>query len=110
MWYTSAFQGQQLGANVKHTKRMGTELSRLFRQERLKSGLTQDKVCRILGYSSPQFLSNFERGLCMMPLKKLKKLIEIYNMDNHEVAHLILRLQEKYILAELTPLRSTKRR
>ena len=44
-----------------------------------------------LNYSSAQFISNFERGLALPPIKKLKKLIKIYDL---KVGDIIDRLTE----------------
>ena len=35
-----------------------------LQSKRMKVGLSQGDVATKLGYSSPQFISNFERGLC----------------------------------------------
>jgi len=42
-----------------------------FRQE---SGLTQADLSKDLSYSSPQFVSNWERGIARPPMKALLKL------------------------------------
>jgi transcriptional regulator with XRE-family HTH domain len=86
---------------MKTDKKMEQELGKLFRSERMKVGLSQGKVCRALGYSTPQYLSNFERGLCSMPLDKLKKMIDMYNMDAEGVVKLIMDLQTKFLKAQL---------
>lgn len=53
----------------------------LLKQLRLASGLSQGKVAKILGYSSPQFVSNWERGLSDPPLDTFAKLAEIYSVS-----------------------------
>jgi len=40
---------------------------------REKVGLTQREVSDSLGYSTPQFISNVERGRCRFPVQKLPK-------------------------------------
>jgi len=87
---------------MKTDKKLDIELGKLFRSERLKSGLSQGKVCRALGYTTPQYLSNFERGLCSMPLEKLKRMIDMYNMDPEEVVKLMMDLQTKFLRAQLS--------
>ena len=39
----------------------------------------------IVRYYSPQFVSNFERGLCAPPLNKMKTLVQLYAMNSEEV-------------------------
>jgi transcriptional regulator with XRE-family HTH domain len=82
---------------VMKDRNLDRQLGKLFQKGRLNSGLTQASVCRMLGYSSPQFLSNFERGLCSMPLPQLKKLIDLYDLDGEEVVDLITTLQSKFL-------------
>ena len=57
--------------------KMGQELKKL----RLKTGLKQKEVAAQLGYSSPQFVSNWERGISSPPVKVLKQLAGIYNTN-----------------------------
>ena len=49
---------------------------------RIKKGLTQKDVSEALGYSSAQFISNFERWRAVPPLSKLPKLIKILEMNS----------------------------
>lgn len=96
---------------MKTDKKLEQELGKLFRAERMKVGLSQGKVCRTLGYSTPQYLSNFERGLCSMPLEKLKRMIEMYDMDGETVVKLMLDLQSKFLRTQLvSKSRKTKMR
>lgn len=39
---------------------------------REKANLTQAELAKILNYSSPQFVSNIERGISELPIKKYK--------------------------------------
>lgn len=87
---------------MKMDKKLEIELGKLFRAERMKVGLSQGKVCRALGYTTPQYLSNFERGLCSMPLEKLKRMIDMYKMDGDQVVNLIIDLQEKFLRSQFS--------
>jgi transcriptional regulator with XRE-family HTH domain len=73
------------------------EVGKLFKDYRLSADLSQGFVSKQLGYSSPQFLSNFERGLCMLPLPKLKKALDLYSVDGSEVVTLMIDLQADYL-------------
>jgi hypothetical protein len=86
---------------MKNSKQLDGALAKVFKKGRMKANKTQGEVSHVLGYSSPQFLSNFERGLCTMPLDKMKKMIEIYGLDGEDVVRLILDIQNKYIRSEL---------
>lgn len=55
------------------------------------SGLTQKQVALRLGYSSSQFVSNWERGLREPACNTLWKLAEIYGVTAEELYDLLLR-------------------
>lgn len=59
-------------------------ISELLKKGRNNSGLSQADVAHELGYSSPQFISNWERGLSSPPVPKLKKLCKIYKLSADE--------------------------
>lgn len=48
---------------------------------REKAGLSQGDVAGILGYSTPQFVSNWERGVSLPPFKAVKPLAKMYHSD-----------------------------
>jgi len=60
-------------------------LGRAFRAWRQKRGLTQGEVASALGYSTAQFVSNWERGQSSPPLDTLPKLAEIYSISARDV-------------------------
>jgi transcriptional regulator with XRE-family HTH domain len=66
-------------------KRAHEEFGRFLGKARERKSLTQREVSLALKYSSPQFISNFERGISLPPLVKLKKLIKIYELNLDEV-------------------------
>jgi transcriptional regulator with XRE-family HTH domain len=72
-------------------------LGDFLQSKRVKAGLSQGDVATKLGYSSPQFISNFERGLCAPPLNKLKLLVQLYDLSGDEVLKLMLKEQEKHL-------------
>lgn len=72
------------------SKRIATYL----KEKRVSSGLSQARVGELLGYSSPQFVSNWERGKCSPPTKSLNKLIKIYDIDAEEFIQLVLDEEE----------------
>ena len=76
---------------------LAKKLGAFFKKRREELGLHQKDVAKILGYSSPQFISNMERGLSLPPIKKIKKLIKLYNLPPEEVLDLILNEQQKVL-------------
>lgn len=55
-------------------------LADFLRQKRIESGHSQMDVAKKLGYTSPQFVSNWERGLSSPPIHTLRKLTEFYKI------------------------------
>ena len=69
-------------------------VSNYLREKRIAAGLSQGQVAEELGYSSPQFVSNWERKLSMPPPYAVKKLAKLYGLDFKE-------LQKLYIESEV---------
>ena len=47
------------------------KICKFFKEKRIAKNITQLEISLFLGYSSPQSISNFERGLALLPLKDL---------------------------------------
>lgn len=65
-----------------------------WREFREKAGLTQREVSDALGYTTPQFISNVERGRCRFPVEKLAKLKRLYRLSSDQVVEMIM-VEEK---------------
>lgn len=52
----------------------------MLKEMREKAGLTQMQVAEALGYSSAQFISNWEAGKARPPLKTLPRLAKMYGV------------------------------
>ena len=61
------------------------KLAEYLKKSRENNGLSQTFVSSKLGYSSPQFVSNWERGLSHPPLKSLKKIAKLYKLKDKEL-------------------------
>ena len=83
-----------------------TDLGEYLQKMRSRAGLTQREVSLALGYSSAQFISNFERGIAVPPLKKLKTLVKMYDMSAENVMSLILDAERAHLQAVLKPSRA----
>ena len=67
---------------------------------REKAGLTQREVSDTLGYSTPQFISNVERGRCRFPIQKLPKIKKLYRLSTEQMIDLVL-AEEKLLLRKV---------
>lgn len=67
------------------------KLSTYLGDKRTQAGLTQSEVSNSLGYSTPQFISNWERGISTPPLETIKKLAKMYSVSSDELFELLLR-------------------
>lgn len=68
-----------------------------LRQKRRDAGLSQQNVARALGYSSPQFISNLERGTCPIPLNRIRQFVDLYRIDHDEFVQRFLSEQENIL-------------
>lgn len=73
------------------------KLGLYLRDKRTAAQLTQRDIAKEMGYTSPQFISNWERGLTAPPLMTLKKLIKMYKCDAKEVYDFIAEEQLKIL-------------
>lgn len=71
-------------------------------EARQSAGLTQAQVSEYFRYKTPQFVSNWERGLSYPPIKSLRKLAALYNIDANVLFELMLR---DYLAAQNARLR-----
>jgi transcriptional regulator with XRE-family HTH domain len=100
---------QNLGLGTKGKQRVYAltrnyvALGAYLQEMRAKANLTQREVSLELGYSSAQFISNFERGITSPPLKKLKELIRMYKMPVEKVMNLLIEGERELLLAALRP-------
>jgi transcriptional regulator with XRE-family HTH domain len=68
-------------------------LGRFLKAQREAVGMTQGELSRILGYSNPQFISNWERGLSSPPPKIMSRLVNA--LDINETAFLKIIMDEQ---------------
>lgn len=66
------------------------ELSKYLKRMRIESGLTQAEVASELGYTSPQFISNWERGLVLPPISALRKLMGLIHLEREHLIRLYI--------------------
>lgn len=73
-----------------------------LKQKRLNAGLSQGAVAKKLGYTSPQFVSNWERGLSEPPIATLQVLASIYDIPVDEMFDIVLKTTIQNVTEELT--------
>lgn len=56
---------------------------------------SQSDLSLLLGYKNDQFISNVERGLCNVPLKMMKKISEVLDINPEELKAAILKDHEE---------------
>lgn len=78
-----------------------TQVGAYLREMREKKKLTQREVSLELGYSSAQFISNFENGIAIPPMKKLRTLLKIYEMNPDVLMDLIIKAQREIMATSL---------
>lgn len=88
-----------------------------LKKMRRKAGLTQSQLADQLSYTSAQFISNWERGLCLPPLDVLPKLCQLCGIPSEhliEVVHryqvALLELQKKKLINLFREAASPERR
>ena len=82
-------------------KKKKMSLGKLLKVKRLAKNLTQKDISNLLGYSSPQFVSNWERELARPPLEKMAKLLDCYEIDRGEFIELWVGEQRSLITQAL---------
>lgn len=65
-------------------------LADFLKQKRIAAGLSQADVADKLGYSTPQFISNWERGVSRPPISVLKKLGELFKASSEDLFEVVL--------------------
>jgi transcriptional regulator with XRE-family HTH domain len=62
-------------------------LGAYLRQKRIEAGYSQVDLAKILGYTSSQFISNWERGLSAPPEDSLQVLIKLLKLSRETIVY-----------------------
>jgi transcriptional regulator with XRE-family HTH domain len=84
-------------------------LSEYLKNARMEKCLTQSEVAIRLGFTSAQFVSNWERGITCPSVSTISKLIKIYSLDSNEVFRLCIQGAEQNLRRAMKS-RSAERR
>ncbi len=71
-----------------------------LKHKRETAKLTQHEVAESLGYSTPQFVSNWERGISLPPRDKLPDISKLLAVPVKEMVFIFQRYQEEVCEAE----------
>jgi transcriptional regulator with XRE-family HTH domain len=91
-------------------------LGQFLKTKREKAGLTQKQVAEELGYTTPQFISSWERGEREPPMNVIWRLASIYNIAAEKIFDVMLEYRramvEQSLRAEFLSMRpkSSKQR
>jgi transcriptional regulator with XRE-family HTH domain len=72
-------------------------IAQLIRTKRINhpKNYSQSDLSVLLGYKNGQFISNVERGLCNVPLKMMKRISEVLEIDPDDLKTAILKDHEE---------------
>jgi transcriptional regulator with XRE-family HTH domain len=71
-------------------KKFHARLGQMLKEGREKSKLTQRQLAKKLGYTSPQYVSNWERGRVPPPLYVLPKVAKFTDLDSSTLVKLLV--------------------
>lgn len=81
--------------------KQSVDLGTFLKEKRENVGLSQKDVAHKLGYTTPQFISNWERGISTPPLKTLKKIGDMYKVSADELFQVTLNYQIQQMTMDL---------
>jgi transcriptional regulator with XRE-family HTH domain len=94
------------------TMRSFKNIAVLIRTKRINhsKNYSQSDLSELLGYKNGQFISNVERGLCNVPLKMMRRISEVLEINQEEIKAAILKDHEatlaNYFDRPVTPTKS----
>lgn len=75
---------------------MSDQIGKVLRRARLSAGYSQSDLAKALGYKTPQYISNYERGVCLPSLKVIGKIVRKLEMEELEQKSLIFAMMDNY--------------
>lgn len=76
-------------------------LGEFLRKSRMRAGKSQKEVSEYFGFSTAQFISNWERGQSKPPFYLVPKIASLYDIEQKEIYKIMfefdkMKLQQKY--------------
>lgn len=93
---------------MKTVHRKYLAIGKCLKEKRELADLSQGDVMEIIGYKSPQLISDWERGICGPPIGILKKLTKAYEVSEKDLIDKILSA-EKFELESLLKVRKMRK-
>jgi transcriptional regulator with XRE-family HTH domain len=84
-------------------------LGQYLKSNRKQANLTQAQVSKHLGYTTAQFVSNIERGISVVPLDTLARMVKLYKVNPVKTLNILLDSQEKLLLEKFKGLRKSNK-
>ncbi len=69
------------------------KVGKFIRSKRERVGLSQAEIAKRMGYGTPQFVSNWERGVSLPPVSSIKKLAALLDVSAEGLFELILEIE-----------------
>lgn len=77
------------------------QLGEIIQQHRKQKGLTQMELATKLGYDTPQFISNLERGLAKIPMNTIGQLIVLLDISEKKIVQMHLDAYQSILKSEI---------
>lgn len=102
MKYVRSVMLQRTGVSVGRLMMNKFEsIAFLMRTARNRTDISQDKLSKALGYKNGQYISNLERGLCGLPVNKIKDVSLLLGVEEPLFIHAMVQDFERNIKREL---------
>ncbi len=86
----------------KNSKEVRDTLGSYIKRTRLAKGYSQSELASTLGYTSPQFISDWERGVSTPPVKRLPELSKALNVKADTLFKLLVSLATEQLVSSLS--------
>lgn len=86
----------------KKTKIVRDTLGEYIKKTRLAQGYSQSELAHLLGYTSPQFISDWERGVSSPPVKRLHEIAEVLDVKVDLLFNLLVTLATEQLVNNLS--------
>lgn len=77
-------------SSTKDPRHVNLTIGVVIKEARKAKKLSQEELARLLGYDSGQFVSDWERGLSAIPMKKLADICKLLKLDLEQLFELLL--------------------
>ena len=77
-------------------------VSKMLRGKRLELGISQEDLAKKIGMKQGQFISNIERDLCALPVKYIREISKILDIDPRDITVLMKEDFNEYLDEQLT--------